>query len=194
MTNISPEAVTRREAARDHGRFGEQEHTAPEVALAEVHGTEMQVGATRVMVPFTWESWYEGPLLDTASRIVARHDVTGVASRVRVVRDVANPTMAPYASYILSLRSELTGESGRTFNYTTGDQAFERVTPNVAEALCEAATRAEAAGGHSNGPASDEPTVLDNLIALVGERDARDLLAHAYLQYGQFRSLTLNPR
>lgn len=42
MTLISQDAVNRREAARDNGRFGEQPHTAPELTLGEVTPADLQ--------------------------------------------------------------------------------------------------------------------------------------------------------
>jgi len=46
MTDINPEARARREAARDNGRFGAQEHTDPEVTLHEPGSIDERITQT----------------------------------------------------------------------------------------------------------------------------------------------------
>ena len=180
-SNISPEAAARREAARVGGRFGEQEHTAPELALNNLHETEMAEGATRVM-PLIIDGdrvWYDEETLDLTMTAAARHDVQGMVTRMPLPED----TLSPAARYTATLRSRHTGDSGRTFIYETGDQFFEKVTPSVAEVLAEAGTQAN----HQRGRTTEDGnvTAMDHLIAVVGEKDARDILAEAFLKNGE---------
>ena len=193
---ISREAEARREAARDHGRFGEQPRTAPELTLeAPVTGVpldEMTVGETRAM-PLTNDEtpWYDSTI-EVAVVLAAKHNVQGTVTRVSLPDSVSDPA----ARYVASLRSRSTGV-GRPFLYDTGDQDFERTTPSVAEVLCEAAAQANHEGGRTS--ASGDQTAMDRLIDVLGEHDARDLLAREYLankppQYEHFTIATSTGR
>lgn len=177
---ISPEAVAAREAARDRGRFGIQEHTSPESAL-DIHQTLMAEGATRVMpaARVSENYWFDEETLALAAEVAERHDVQGMVTR----QHLPEGTEAPAARYAVTLRSTHTGDSGRTFIYETGDQFFEEPTPTVVEALSEAANRANV--DHGAVTMDGDTTVLDNLIAVLGEHDARELLAHSYVRSGQ---------
>ena len=181
---ISAQATAAREAARDNGRFGVQEHSSPELAL-DLHQTLMAEGATRVM-PLertTHTMYFEEDELAESAEIAKRHNVQGMVTRLHLPEGTADPA----ARYAVTLRSNLTGEAGRTFVYETGDQDFEETTPTIAEALGEAADRANIEHGAVTGGGRD--TVLDNLIAVIGEQDARDLLAGSYLRSGQLTSI-----
>lgn len=181
---ISPQATAAREAARDNGRFGVQEQSFPEFAL-DVHQTLMAEGTTRDM-PLgrtTHTMYIEEDELAEAVKIAERHNVQGLVTR----QHLPEGTLEPAARYVVTLRSNNTGSIGRRFVYETGDQFFEEPTPTVAEALVEAANRANVDRGAVT-PDGDV-TVLDNLIAAIGEHDARDLLARSYLRSGQLTSI-----
>lgn len=181
---ISPEAIAAREAARENGRFGEQEHSAPELAL-DIHQTLMAEGTTRVMpaTRVTENYWFDQDTLVLAAEVAERHDVQGMVTRLHLPEG----TESPAARYAVALRSAHTGDTGRPFIYETGDQFFEEPTPTVAEALSEAANHANIEHGAVS--AEGATTTLDNLIAVLGEHDARDLLAHSYLRSGQLTSI-----
>lgn len=161
-----------------------QEHTAPESEL-DIHQTQMAEGATRVMPAnrISESFWYDPDTLGLAAASAARHDVQGIVTR----QHLPEGTVSPAARYTVALRSSHTGDSGRTFIYETGDQYFEQTTPTIAEALTEAADYANV----EHGAVTDEghDTVLDNLIAVLGEHDARDLLAHSYVKNGQLSQI-----
>lgn len=175
MTDLAPTHVARREAARNRGKFGKQPASDPELTL-DIHDTEIAEGATRVL-PLTSDrhSWYDPEQLERASSIAAAHDVTAVATRVALPAG----TPEPYARYTVVVTSARTAK-GKMFVFETGDQAFERTSPTVAEVLAEAATFASEEKGAVT--ADGDITTLDRLIAVVGEADARDLLADAYLR------------
>lgn len=180
---ISAQATAAREAARDNGRFGEQTHTAPETAL-DIHQTQMAEGATRVM-PLsrtTHTMWFPEDELAVAAEIAERHDVRGMVSR----NHLPEGTESPAASYGVSLRAAHQ-EQGRSFLYETSDMAFDEPTPTVAEVLLETASRANVE--HGAVTEDGHETALDNLIAVIGEQDARDLLARSYLRSGQLTSI-----
>lgn len=181
---ISPQATAAREAARDNGRFGEQAHTGPEVSLG-LHQTLMAEGATRVMpvARTTSNPWYEDEALDLAGELSERHNAQGMVTRVVLPEGTEDPA----ARYIVTLRSAHTGDSGRTFVYESGDQFFEEQTPTIAEVLTEAAHRANVERGQVT--EDGDMTSLDNLIAVLGEHDARELLADSYVRGG---TLTYN--
>lgn len=188
--SISPDAAARREAARDHGRFGEQPQTAPELTLdapvTAPHGDEMAVRETRLM-PLTNDEtpWYDDTL-ELAVVLAAKHNVQGTVTRVTLPDSVSDPA----ARYVASLTSAFTAV-GRPFVYDTGDQYFEQTTPSVAEVLCEAAVQANHEGGRTS--ASGDQTAMDRLIDVLGERDARELLAKDFLagQPPQYEHFTI---
>ncbi|SDH33950.1 hypothetical protein [Microbacterium sp. 77mftsu3.1] len=175
--NISDESVQRREAARIQGRFGAQEHTSPELALENIHLTEMAEGTTRVM-PLNGDGdrvWFSEVILDTAAAIAERHDVRGMVTRQHLPEEVADPA----ARYAVTLSAS---EAGVGFIYETGNQDFELQTPSVNEVLAQAGFEANAQRGRVGGDPVE--TSLDRLIRLVGEDDARELLALSYLEHG----------
>lgn len=176
--NISPLATAAREAARDHGRFGEQTHTAPELGL-DVHMTLMPEGATRVMpvARTTHSYWYEDEALDLAGEISERHDVQGMVTRMPLPEGTPDPA----ARYAVTLRSAHTGHAGWSFTYETGDQDFEAQTPTIAEVLTDYTFKAN----RERGAVTDDgnSTALDKLIGVLGEDDARELLADDYTRH-----------
>lgn len=177
--SISPEATARREAARESGRFGTQEHTAPELSL-DLHSTELAEGATRVM-PLAIDGervWFDEETLNLAIAASARHDVQGMVSRVVLPDGLADPA----ARYVATIRSARSGDAGRSFIYETGNQDFEKVTPSLAEVLADAGAKANQQSGRTS--TEGNVTALDNLIAVLGEKDARDILADAFLKNG----------
>ena len=176
---ISAQATAAREAARDNGRFGVQEHSSPELAL-DVDMTLMAEGATRVMpvARTTSNIWYEDEALDLAGEIAERHNVQGMVTRVSLPEGTADPA----ARYAVTLRSDRTGYAAWSFTYETGDQFFEEQTPTIAEVLTEAAHEANV----QRGAVSDDGnvTALDKLIGVLGEEDAREILADSYTRGG----------
>ena len=174
---ISSQATAAREAARDNGRFGEQEHSAPELTL-DLHTTLMAEGATRVMpvARTTHSYWHEDEALDLAGEIAERHDVQGMVTRVPLPEGTADPA----ARYLVSLRSTHTGYAGWTFTYETGDQEFEAQTPTIAEVLTDYAHKSNLERGAVT--EDGNTSALDKLIGVLGENDARELLADRYMR------------
>lgn len=174
VTNISADATARREAARQGGRFGVQAHTAPESAL-DVHETEMVQGETREM-PFTRSDsgWHTGETISLATGIAEVSAVRGT-----VTRNVWEPTeqLDPSAVYSVTL-SNAEGDV-QHFTYETGNQAFELVTPTIAEVLADTADAANSERGAVTD--AGDVTTLDRLIRLLGEHNARELLAQTYV-------------
>jgi len=173
---ISQDKIAAREDAREcNGQFGEQEHTAPELTLSA--DGEMTTGETRAMPLRNDESpWYESTI-DLAVALAEKHNVHGTVTRVTLPESVGDPA----ARYVASLRSAHT-DVGRPFVYDTGDQYFERTTPTVSEVLAEAAVQANNEGGRVS--ASGDQTAMDRLIDVLGEEDARELLAKEYVANG----------